>query len=61
MEVVFTFIDYDLTLCTFFRYCGGKNIYRIKKELFLIFETDVGELWEEWKMSSWEGSSGVAR
>ena len=60
MEVVFTFVDYDLTLCTFFN-CGGKNIYRIKKELFLVFETDAVELLEEWRMSSWEGSSGVAR
>ena len=32
-----------------------------KEELFLVFETDVVELLEEWKMSSWEGSSGVAR
>ena len=61
MEVVFTFVDYDLTLCTFFRYCGGKTYIELKKELFLVFETDVVELLEEWKMSSWEGSSGVAR
>ena len=37
MEVVFTFVDYDLTLCTFFRYCDGKNIYRIKKRAFSRF------------------------
>ena len=39
----------------------AKTYIELKKELFLVFETDVVELWEEWKMSSWEGSSGVAR
>ena len=39
----------------------AKTYIELKKELFLVFETDVVELLEEWKMSSWEGSSGVAR